>query len=92
MADLAGNVFEWTSNLFGAGELDDQAPAFAYPYQAADGREHAERPSTVRRVLHGGSWSADPVNALAVYRRHYLPDFRGLSLGFRLMIAAVSDP
>lgn len=91
VADLAGNVFEWTSSLFGAGELDDQAPSFAYPYQPADGREHAEAPSTLRRVLRGGSWSADPVNARAVYRLHYLPDFRGLSLGFRLRIAAVSD-
>ncbi len=52
--DMAGNVWEWTSSLWGK---DWQKPAYTYPYNAQDGRENLDAPDDVRRVLRGGSFS-----------------------------------
>jgi len=89
VADLAGNVAEWTNSLFGEGEEDDEASTFAYPYQPADGRENADAAPGVRRVLRGGAWESSPEDARAVARNSYPPDPRANLVGFRLVAAFV---
>ena len=49
--DLVGNVWEWTSTVWGA---KGETPDFAYPYRADDGREDST--ATALRVVRGGSW------------------------------------
>ncbi len=53
LLDVAGNVWEWTSSLWGK---DASKPEFGYPYDAKDGRENLSAPDTVPRVLRGGSF------------------------------------
>ncbi|MCP5037471.1 MAG: formylglycine-generating enzyme family protein, partial [Rhodobacteraceae bacterium] len=52
IADLSGNVWEWTSTIWGS---DLQTPEFPYPYRTDDGREDDQN-GDVRRVVRGGSW------------------------------------
>ena len=54
-SDMAGNVWEWTSNKWGARR---EKPSFGYPYDHSDGRE--ARPGTEFRVLRGGSFYDGP--------------------------------
>ena len=61
LLDVAGNVWEWTSSLWGK---DRSKPEFGYPYDAKDGRENLSAPDTVLRALRGGSfWDARSVCA-----------------------------
>jgi iron(II)-dependent oxidoreductase len=53
-ADMAGNVWEWCSSLWGE---DASKPSFVYPYRADDSRENLEAGGL--RVLRGGSWRND---------------------------------
>jgi formylglycine-generating enzyme required for sulfatase activity len=57
--DMAGNVWEWTSSLWGK---DYQTPDFGYPYDPKDGREDPNAPDTVLRVLRGGSFFSYTTN------------------------------
>jgi formylglycine-generating enzyme required for sulfatase activity len=82
ISDLAGNVGQWTSSLFGPGASDEAA--FSYPYRPEDGREDPGAGSNVRRVLRGGSWSVDRVYARATCRVDRLPGNRNNGHGFRL--------
>jgi formylglycine-generating enzyme required for sulfatase activity len=78
--DMAGNVFEWTSSLWGK---DSDEPEFGYPYNADDGRENASAPPDVRRVLRGGSWNIEARSVRAAYRSWDEPGDRGAIGGFR---------
>jgi formylglycine-generating enzyme required for sulfatase activity len=51
--DMAGNVLEWTSSLWGKAP---STPDFKYPYNPGDGRENPGAPDDVRRVIRGGSY------------------------------------
>ena len=62
VADMAGNVREWTSSLFSP-----------YPYNAEDGREDLEAKGG-RRVLRGGSFGSVQGNALCFFRLDLVPD------------------
>ncbi len=81
LADLTGNVYEWTSTAWGT---RDEAPEFPYPYRADDGREHPELPGGARRVIRGGSWNEHVLQANTAYRGYDHEGARGMDYGLRL--------
>jgi len=85
VADMAGNVIQWTSSLYGG--IDD-VPEFGYPYRADDGREGDAANTDVYRVARGGSWNDDRWRALAAGRRYPKSSGRSYGLGFRVAAAA----
>ena len=78
-ADMAGNVWEWTSSLYRD-----------YPYQADDGRE--DPASSDLRVLRGGSFYLAQVFARCAYRYDVDPFVRLDLRGFRVGVAPFSPP
>ena len=84
--DLSGNVAEWTSSLFGAGELDDEVPEFGYPYDPTDGREDLDADPRVRRVGRGGAWNAPEPSARSTFRHANLATARLNNHGFRVVV------
>ncbi|MCL4870524.1 MAG: SUMF1/EgtB/PvdO family nonheme iron enzyme [Anaerolineae bacterium] len=79
--DLSGNVWEWTSTLWGD-KLPQ--PTYAYPYNRDDGREDPQD-GTSRRVVRGGSWFGVRIGARAACRGRYPPDNRGNARGARVV-------
>jgi formylglycine-generating enzyme required for sulfatase activity len=75
-ADMAGNVWEWTSSLYKE-----------YPYKADDGREDLN--SRDIRVLRGGSWDLSPDFVRAASRDWHNPSYRFVNIGFRVVCAPV---
>ncbi|MBC8265243.1 MAG: SUMF1/EgtB/PvdO family nonheme iron enzyme [Anaerolineales bacterium] len=71
VADMAGNVWEWTSSLY-----------WPYPYSVEGGREDPDAPG--RRVLRGGSFSYDLKLARCSSRHFGDPDFVWLDDGCRV--------
>ena len=63
--DLAGNVWEWTSSLWGKSV---EKPDFGYPYNPKDGRENQDAPNEVLRVLRGGAWFTGQKGVRCAYR------------------------
>ncbi|WP_287461917.1 SUMF1/EgtB/PvdO family nonheme iron enzyme [Accumulibacter sp.] len=72
VADLCGNVWEWTSSAYEP-----------YPYAPDARREGAD--SDARRVVRGGSWDGDRGLARCAYRLDLGPGNRNLYLGLRLV-------
>ena len=91
VADLGGNVHEWTTSLFGEVDEDDlERPTFSYPYEAGDGREDVEAPPRVRRVVRGGGGYDSRSLARAAFRDDFLPDDRGSFNGLRVVVSGAS--
>jgi formylglycine-generating enzyme len=82
LLDVAGNVWEWTSSLWGRGR---DKPEFGYPYDATDGREDPSAADTVRRVLRGGSFGNGVRVMRCAYRLRYSPLDRDINSGFRVV-------
>jgi hypothetical protein len=78
-ADMAGNVWEWTSSLYRD-----------YPYREGDGRE--DMASSGRRVLRGGSFVNFRDYARSAYRDSNVPNFRNWNYGVRVGVAAPFSP
>lgn len=85
IADMSGNVAQWTSSLFG--DSGDEAE-YAYPYRSDDGREGFSLNPDVYRVARGGAWNDDRRKALATVRRNAKSSLRGYGLGFRVAASA----
>jgi formylglycine-generating enzyme required for sulfatase activity len=84
VADLAGNVWEWTVSLWG---LDLFRPQYRYPYQPQDGREKLDAPGLVYRVVRGGAFNSRSSSVRAAYRYWFDPRARNDGVGFRVVIA-----
>lgn len=69
--DMAGNVWEWTSSIFGAEDLD---PDYIYDKEPA--------PST--RLCQGGSYTNDAQNVRCVCCRFHETRAQNMELGFRV--------
>jgi formylglycine-generating enzyme required for sulfatase activity len=76
VADLAGNVLEWTGSLY-------------RPYPcAADAEREAPGGVDGSRVVRGGSWGNDRDNARAACLNHGYPDYRIDDIGFRVLLSS----
>lgn len=75
--DQTGNVWEWTSSLYG----------FAYPYRP-DEREDPE--AAGERSVRGGSWEFYRLFARCAYRNRNVPDYFNGDLGFRVVSPVLS--
>jgi formylglycine-generating enzyme required for sulfatase activity len=73
VADLCGNVWDWTSSAF-----------LAYPYEPTKDREHPAIEAKYR-VARGGSWYLDQNFARVSYRVYRHPDHRVNVIGFRVV-------
>jgi formylglycine-generating enzyme required for sulfatase activity len=71
--EMAGNVWEWTSSLWGKDYWD---PEYKYPYDPADGRENLDADDELSRVLRGGSWYYDRFIARCSSRLRSEPSLR----------------
>jgi formylglycine-generating enzyme required for sulfatase activity len=87
--DMAGNVVEWTTSLWGK---DVMSPQYKYPYSFRDGRENLEASNEIRRVLRGGSFDYDRDDARCASRDWNVPSSRFRDLGFRVVVSAISPP
>lgn len=83
LLDMAGNVREWTSTLWGPyADLS----AYAYPYNSTDGRENAAAPDDICRVMHQGSFASTISNVRCAARHGNPPTHCDSVSGFRVAI------
>jgi formylglycine-generating enzyme required for sulfatase activity len=78
---MAGNVWEWTSSLWGSLEEGK----YRYPYARADGREAFDAPESVMRIARGSSFRDDATRMRCAYREGRYPFYRSDTIGFRVV-------
>ena len=88
VADMAGNVWEWTRSLWGSEDYKEST--FKYPYRFDDGRENEGAGKNISRILRGGSSSYNQGGARCAYRFKFKPNGSGRNLGFRLCISLIA--
>ncbi|MDM8516165.1 SUMF1/EgtB/PvdO family nonheme iron enzyme [Desulfobacterales bacterium HSG16] len=87
LLDMAGNVWEWTSSLWGD---DLMEPTFKYPYDPGDGRE--ENSTGTSRVRRGGSWGNHAEYCRTAVRYRSGPGFQNSYRGFRVVCLPGQQP
>ncbi|GGE02843.1 hypothetical protein GCM10011390_22150 [Aureimonas endophytica] len=71
--DVHGNVWEWVADRYG-------------PYGTTSSAVNPSGPATgSQRVVRGGSWHETSTSWRSAFRKPYDPDYRGISIGFRLV-------
>lgn len=73
--DVHGNVWEWVQDWYGEGSYAVSPPTD--PRGPATG---------TTRVVRGGSWHQSANSWRTAFRKQYDPDYRGISIGFRVAI------
>lgn len=79
LRDMIGNVWEWTCSSWG----------LAYPYEQeciAPTYPEADGDGDIKRIVRGGSWSAETGVARCAYRGKSPSRFRGDYFGFRVVL------
>jgi formylglycine-generating enzyme required for sulfatase activity len=75
--DIHGNAWEWVRDWYDA------------DYYANSPSNDPQGPDTgQKRVVRGGSWHATANSWRSAFRRDYAPDYRGISIGFRVLRTA----
>ncbi|WP_052091094.1 MULTISPECIES: SUMF1/EgtB/PvdO family nonheme iron enzyme [Modestobacter] len=77
MYDGHGNAWEWVQDFFD--------PAY-YPVSPSVDPTGPDRGT--ERVVRGGSWHVTADDWRSAFRRGCAPDYRGISIGFRLVRTA----
>ncbi|MBI1879105.1 MAG: formylglycine-generating enzyme family protein [Chloroflexi bacterium] len=81
--DMIGNVWEWTSTLWGPKWWESKFP---YPYQPDDGREDLTATSTSHRLFRGGCFDEEIAQLRCSTRRWFAPDHQDKRCGFRVVL------
>jgi gamma-glutamyl hercynylcysteine S-oxide synthase len=81
--DMTGQVWEWTSTLWG---IDPARPARPYPWHPEDDAGD-EAPAHIRRVLRGGCFSSHRDKATCTYRGSLEPGGFWRGNGFRIAVS-----
>ena len=79
VADMAGNVWEWTGSYWGQ---NSKKPDFGYPYDPHDGRE--DQAAGGRRVVRGGSFDVVQDYVRCAARFNLVTGHRSHNVGFRV--------
>jgi formylglycine-generating enzyme required for sulfatase activity len=88
VADMSGNVWEWTLTLWGA---DRDMPDYVYPYVGSDGRENQSAGDGDFRIIRGGSFKDDMGGVRCACRDLDPPRYSLNNLGFRVFAAPILE-
>ncbi|HEX6183877.1 MAG TPA: formylglycine-generating enzyme family protein, partial [Pyrinomonadaceae bacterium] len=88
LLDMAGNVWEFTADEWGAYTADAQVNPVAGGSLFTTGNTFYD--VTSRRVIRGGSWGGAPVNLRVAYRDSHPPEGARDFVGFRCVVPAPS--
>ena len=86
--DMAGNVWEFVADEWGAYPASTQANPVAGGNLFTDGSFDAV---TTRRVIRGGSWGGSPINLRVAYRDSHPPEGAREFVGFRCAMSVNSE-
>lgn len=73
--DVHGNVWEWGQDWYGA-----------HYYAGSPAADPKGPQAGSKRVVRGGSWHQSATSWRSAFRRQYDADYRGISIGFRLVL------
>ena len=76
--DVYGNVWEWVQDNYGR-------------YDAAAATDPKGPTSGSGKVVRGGSWHATAGGWRSAHRKEYAADYRGISIGFRVLMQTQGD-
>jgi formylglycine-generating enzyme required for sulfatase activity len=84
LADMSGNIWEWTTTLWGS---DRDKATFIYPYNPQDGRQDLRAGQEHYRIIRGGSYKNDYKAVRTTCRDIDPPHYALSNLGFRVFLA-----